>query len=156
MIKNYNNTEFFNVITIDLSQFPLIRIFVFSDIPGEALEELAHRQEVQLVRAVEDYALNGERLREVLRRFRFTGSGWASWRTAELQMQSAGQRQVASIGQRSDHESPRVAQVLVPSAEEQSIYTTGQKFRITMYVGVETLDGKSIEVSKDDALLEFL
>ena len=34
--------------------------------PGEALEELAHGHDVQLVRAVEDHALDGERLAQVL------------------------------------------------------------------------------------------
>ena len=80
---------------------------------GQALEELAHRQVVQAVGAVEDDALHGDRLGQVLRRLRLAGAGGPLGRAAQVQVQRAHERAVAAVRQRRDDQARAVAQVLV-------------------------------------------
>ena len=79
---------------------------------GEALEELRELQVVHAVAAVEDDALDGQSLGQVLRALRPAGAGRALRRAAVVEVEGSHQRSVAAIGERSDHESRRVDQVL--------------------------------------------
>jgi hypothetical protein len=79
----------------------------------EALEELAHGLVVEAVRAVEDHALLGDGLGQVLGGLRLAGAGGALGRAAQVQLEGAHERAVAAVGERRDDEAARVAQVLV-------------------------------------------
>lgn len=83
---------------------------------GEALEELAERDVVETLRAVEHHALLRHGLREVLRGLRLAGAGRSLGRAAEVQAQSAEESAVAAVRQRRDHQARRVAEVLVAVA----------------------------------------
>ena len=84
---------------------------------GETLEELAHGHEVELIAAVEDHALDGHGLGQVLGGLGFAGAGGTGRRAAELEMESARERQIASVRERRDDQATRVAQVLVAVEE---------------------------------------
>ena len=76
---------------------------------GQALEELADHEVVHGVRAVEDHALFGQGLGEVLRGFGLAGAGGAGWRAAQVELERAHQRHVALVCERRDHEAQGVA-----------------------------------------------
>lgn len=73
------------------------------DPPGQSLEELSHRHEVELIRAVEDDALDRESFGQILRRLRLPGAGRARRCSAELQVEGAGEGEIATVGQWGDH-----------------------------------------------------
>jgi hypothetical protein len=64
---------------------------------GEPLEELGHREVVEAIRAVEDDALLGERLGEVLGRLGLARAGGALGRATEGELDGPHERAVASI-----------------------------------------------------------
>ena len=80
---------------------------------AEPLEELAHRLVVEAVRAVEDDALLGERLGEVLDGLRLAGARGACGRAAKLDVHRTHECHVAPIGERRDHQTRRGTEVLV-------------------------------------------
>eukprot|EP00964_Phaeocystis_antarctica_P055483 scaffold32640_cov63-Phaeocystis_antarctica.AAC.1 len=80
---------------------------------GEPLEELAHGDVIEAVGAVEDDALLGERLGEVLGRLGLARAGGALGRAAEHELDGAHERAVAAVGERRDDEPEGVAEVLV-------------------------------------------
>ena len=79
---------------------------------GDALEKLGHREVVEAVGAVEDDALLGERLGEVLGRLGLARAGGALGRATEGELDGAHQGAIAPVSQGRYHESERVAQVL--------------------------------------------
>ena len=84
--------------------------------PGarQPLEELPHGQVVQAVRAVEDDALHGDRLGQVLGGLRLARPRGPLRRPAQVQVQGAHQRPVAPVRERGDDQPAAVPQVLVP------------------------------------------
>lgn len=68
--------------------------------PGQALEELAHGHEVELVRAVEHHSLDGQGLAQVFGSLSLPCASRASWGSPKLEVQSPSQSQVASAGAR--------------------------------------------------------
>ena len=84
---------------------------------GQALEKLAHHDVVHTLLAVEDDALLGHRLGQILGRFRLAGAGRARRRAPERHPQGASEREVNAVGQRRHHQPHRVAEVLAPVAE---------------------------------------
>eukprot|EP00962_Isochrysis_galbana_P031293 scaffold10193_cov107-Isochrysis_galbana.AAC.3 len=81
---------------------------------GKALKELAHREVVEAIGAVENDALFGERLGQVFGRLRLAGSGRTLGRAAQVELQRAHERAVAAVGERGDHQPERVAQLRDP------------------------------------------
>ena len=94
----------------------------------QALEELRHGFVIQTVGAVEDDALFGNRLGQILCGLGFSCTGGSFRCTTEIQLQSAHQcpkgdegatkispslLPIASIGQRRDDQTRRIAQILV-------------------------------------------
>jgi hypothetical protein len=55
-------------------------------LPGQTFEEFAHSAEIQLVRTVENYALNREGLREILCGLCLTSTCRTGWCTTKFQM----------------------------------------------------------------------
>mmetsp|Transcript_23335 Transcript_23335/g.80944 ORF Transcript_23335/g.80944 Transcript_23335/m.80944 type:complete len:278 (+) Transcript_23335:1712-2545(+) len=79
----------------------------------QALEELAHGAVVEAVGAVEDDALLGQRLCQILGRLRLARARGPFRRAAEVQMDGAHERAVAAVRERRDHQAAAVADVLV-------------------------------------------
>ena len=79
-----------------------------------AREELAHHLVVELVGAVEDDALDGDALGEVLGRLGLARACGARGRRAELDMQAARDGEPAAVGKRRNHEAREAALVLAP------------------------------------------
>lgn len=75
--------------------------------PGQALEELAHGHEVELVRAVEHHCLDGQGLAQVFGGLSFPCASWASWGAPKLEVQGPSQSQVAPAGVRRGRHEPR-------------------------------------------------
>jgi len=69
------------------------------------LEEFLHGLEVELVGAIEDHALNGERLGQVLGSFGFAGAGGSLGSPAVDHLVSAHESAVAAVGERGDDQS---------------------------------------------------
>lgn len=80
------------------------------------LEEFPQSNIVQTVGAVEDDALFGHCLGQILRGLRLSSPGRTLGSTAQMQMQRPEQRPITPIGQRSDDQTPGVAQILVTVA----------------------------------------
>ena len=78
----------------------------------EALEELAHGLVVELVGAVEDDAVDGGGLAEVLDGLGLAGARGTLRRAPVEHLVAAHQRAVTPVRQRRDHQPRRVAQVL--------------------------------------------
>ena len=74
--------------------------------PGQALEELAHGHEIELIRAVEHNSLDGQGLAQVFGSFCFSCASWASWCTPKLEMQGTSQGQIAPAGVRGGMHGP--------------------------------------------------
>lgn len=81
----------------------------------KALEELAHRNVVQRIGAVEHDALPRERLGKILRRLGLAGAGRAFRCAAEGEVDGAGEGTVAAVRQWRDDQPTAVSQVLVPA-----------------------------------------
>ena len=80
----------------------------------EALKKLSHREVIQTVGAVEDDALHGDRLGEILGGLRLSRARGTLRSAANVQVHRTHQRAIASIRQRGDHQPRRVAEVLIP------------------------------------------
>jgi hypothetical protein len=80
------------------------------------LEELGHGEVVEAVGAVEDDALDGDGLGQVLHRLRLARASGPGRGSTVHQRHSAHERAVAAVRQRRDHEARRVAEVLVAVA----------------------------------------
>lgn len=80
---------------------------------GQPFEEFTQREVIQTLGTVEHHALLGDSLREVLSRFRFAGSGGTLRCPAQVKVQGTEQRSIASICQRGDHQSRRIAEIFV-------------------------------------------
>ena len=79
----------------------------------EAREHAAERLVVEAVGAVEDDALLGQVLREVLDRLRLARARGALRQPAAVQVERGGERGVAAVGERRDNQPRRVGEVLV-------------------------------------------
>ena len=84
---------------------------------GQSFEEFSDHDVVHLVRAVENDALFGQGLREILRGLGFPGSGRPCRRAAQIKLERAHEGHVAFIGQRRDDQPEGVSQVLVAVRE---------------------------------------
>mmetsp|Transcript_13243 Transcript_13243/g.37392 ORF Transcript_13243/g.37392 Transcript_13243/m.37392 type:complete len:381 (+) Transcript_13243:7435-8577(+) len=79
----------------------------------EALEELPHREVVQAVGAVEDDALDGHRLGQVLGGLRLAGAGGAGRGAPEVKVDGTQQSSVAAVCEGCDDQPAAVPEVLV-------------------------------------------
>lgn len=52
--------------------------------PGQTLEKLSHSKNIELIRAVEDDGLDGQRFAQVFSGFRLTCACWTRWSTSKL------------------------------------------------------------------------
>mmetsp|Transcript_77794 Transcript_77794/g.204271 ORF Transcript_77794/g.204271 Transcript_77794/m.204271 type:complete len:675 (-) Transcript_77794:3855-5879(-) len=83
----------------------------------EALEELPHHEIVHLRGAIEDHALLGQSLRQVLGRLRLASACRARWRSSQVEALRAHKRHVAHVSERRDHKPEGVPEVLIAIGE---------------------------------------
>ena len=88
---------------VDLKPVELIEAYPSSTC-SKALEELAHRLEVNRALTVEDIAVSCDHLRELFACFCLASAGWSNWRSTISIMQCQEERLEASLRQWSNDE----------------------------------------------------
>jgi hypothetical protein len=102
-----HNREYFNIDSVEfIEASPCTR-------GGKTFEELGNHEVVHTIRTVEYDTLLSKSFCKIFGRFRFTSSGWSSWSTSQVKIESTHKCHIALISEWSDDKTERVAKILV-------------------------------------------